>query len=94
MPTALLNNTNAYTSTDSNVKLNDNDYYLLFTYLFSKYEYTYPSTSTSLTVQSKPLSPSDSELTNLCMQISEKSLSEDWENEDDERWNNFGIGLC
>lgn len=31
----------------------------------------------------------DAELTQLCMQISEKSLSIDWEKENDERWNQF-----
>jgi hypothetical protein len=31
----------------------------------------------------------DSNLTRLCMQASEKSLSEAWDKEDDERWNAF-----
>ncbi|HUZ61506.1 MAG TPA: hypothetical protein VMU83_22205 [Hanamia sp.] len=29
----------------------------------------------------------DDSLTIMCMFLSEKSLAEDWENEDDERWN-------
>lgn len=31
----------------------------------------------------------DNDLTKLCMATSEKSLSEAWDNEDDERWNAF-----
>lgn len=31
----------------------------------------------------------DDDLTSMCMSISEKSLSEDWDNEDDERWQRF-----
>ena len=31
----------------------------------------------------------DKDLTKLCMTASEKSLSEAWDNEDDERWNAF-----
>ncbi len=29
------------------------------------------------------------ELTMMCMKLSEKSLTKDWDNEDDEYWNNF-----
>lgn len=31
----------------------------------------------------------DSELTNFCMQVSEKSLAKVWDNEDDEYWASY-----
>lgn len=31
----------------------------------------------------------DNELTNLCMQVSEKSLAKVWDNEDDEYWASY-----
>lgn len=33
----------------------------------------------------------EDQLTQMCMLISEESLAKDWENEDDERWNQFLI---
>ena len=51
--------------------------------LLANFEYT----SQTITIVTSPLT--DDELTRLCMSISEKSLSESWDKEDDERWNKF-----
>ena len=84
MPTALLNKNNNYTSSDSIFIVTDeHDAYSLFTFLFHRLEYTY--TSQVKPQNNQPLT--DIELTKICMNISEQSLKEDWDIEDDERWN-------
>jgi hypothetical protein len=46
----------------------------------SNFQYTSQKTSANL---------SEAELTRMCMSISEISLTEDWENEDDAHWASF-----
>lgn len=81
MLTALLKSENTYTWT--NQTLASYRPVRVIESLMQNFEYT------SHPVLSSPLSISDDELTTYCMQISERSLNEDWENEDDERWNTF-----
>lgn len=86
MQTLIANNKNTYTDSDLNFCQINNDF-LNFVSSFGNFGYTYTSDS----IKSGYSSLNDKELTSFCMEISEKSLKDAWDNEDDERWNNFLI---
>ncbi len=84
MQTLTVNNKNTYAGTDIDFNKSGNTF-LNFIYFFQNFGYTYTSES----IKTEYSTLSDDELTMFCMNVSEKSLKEGWENEDDERWNSF-----
>lgn len=84
MQTLIVNNKNTYTGTDLNFSQRGNNF-LNFAFFFHNFGYTY----TNDTVKNEYSTFNENELTSFCMKVSEKSLEEGWDNEDDERWNSF-----
>lgn len=84
MQTITVNKKNTYTGSDLNFPQASNNF-LNFVFTFQNFGYTYAYDK----VKTGYSSLNENELTTFCMQASEKSLKEDWDNEDDERWNSF-----
>lgn len=84
MQTITINNKYSYAGAEIEFKKNTKNF-LNFIYSFQYIGYSY----TSENLKKEYTHSTDDELTVNCMNVSEKSLKEGWDKEDDERWNSF-----